>query len=480
MASPQHVLSDKGGRELWQLSASELGAEFAARRASPVDALAACLARIDAVNARLNAIVTLDVDGAQGAALASEARWRRGAPHGPLDGIPLTIKDNMVVRAMRSTWGSKLYADYLPPHDELPVARLRAAGAVIVGKTNVPEFTLQGYTDNLLFGPTRNPWNPRLTPGGSSGGAAASVAAGMTPLAVATDGGGSIRRPASHTGLLGFKPSTGRVARRDGFPQILHDFEVVGPIARTTSDAVLVTSIIAGPDAHDQASCAFGAFSCDLSSVLERQRILYIARFHDAPVDSEVATRVAETARNLERLGHVIESGEVPFDVAALNRVWPAIGESGLAWLLRRHGEWRGQVSPSIAAMGESGGGRMAVDYVESLDVVAGLRRKLAEVFTRFDLILTPSAAALPWPAEHSHPETIDCMPVGPRGHAVFTGFANAAGVPGVNIPCMPSRGGLPIGAQLVGRYGADALLLQVAAEYERNYPWADRWPKID
>lgn len=479
MAAPQHVLSDGGGRAIWQLSASELGAEFAARRLSPVDVLAACLARIDAVNARINAIVTLDVDGAQSAAVASEARWRRGAPHGPLDGVPLTIKDNMAVRAMRSTWGSKLYADHISAHDELPVARLRAAGAVIVGKTNVPEFTLQGYTDNLLFGPTRNPWDPRLTPGGSSGGAAASVAAGMTPLAAATDGGGSIRRPASHTGLVGFKPSTGRVARRDGFPQILHDFEVVGPIARTTADATLLMSIMAGSDARDQASCAFGDFSCHLEAAPARQRILYVARFDDAPVDPEVIAGVDEMANNLQRLGHHIEPGKAPFDVGALNRVWPMIGETGLVWLLRRHADWQYRVTPSIAAMAEHGQRWTAADYVESLDVVAGLRRGLAEVFTRFELILTPSAAALPWPAESAYPATIAGVPVGPRGHAVFTGFANATGVPAINIPCAPSRGGLPIGAQLVGRYGADALLLQVSAEYERNFPWADRWPKI-
>ena len=147
----------------------------------------------------------------------SEARWRAGTPLSQLDGVPITVKDNMVVRGMRSTWGSALYSEFMPDADELPVARLRAAGAVIFGKTNCPEFTVQGYTDNLLFGPTRNPWNLALTPGGSSGGAVAAVSAGLCPIALATDGGGSIRRPASYTGLVGLKPSRGRVARAEGF-----------------------------------------------------------------------------------------------------------------------------------------------------------------------------------------------------------------------------------------------------------------------
>ena len=170
------------------------------------------------------------------AAAASEKRWLERAPIGPLDGVPLTVKDNILVRGLRATWGSKLYANYVPETDELPIARLRDAGAIILGKTNCPEFTLQGYTDNLLFGPTRNPWNLELTPGGSSGGAVAAVSAGIGPMAIGTDGGGSIRRPASHTGLVGLKPSRGRVPRCDGFPAILLHLETLGPMTRKVAD----------------------------------------------------------------------------------------------------------------------------------------------------------------------------------------------------------------------------------------------------
>ena len=243
--------------ELWRLPAAELSDGYQRARFDPVDVLDAVLARIDTVNERLNAIVTLDVDGARAQARASAARWREGAALSPLDGVPISIKDNLHVQGLRTTWGSRLYADCIAAADELPVARVREAGMVILGKTNVPEFTLTGYTDNTLFGPTRNPWNLDLTPGGSSGGAVAAVASGMGPLALGTDGGGSARRPASHTGLVGLKPSRGRVARADGLPAILFDFEVVAPIARTTLDVEMLMRVIARPHPRDPASAQF-------------------------------------------------------------------------------------------------------------------------------------------------------------------------------------------------------------------------------
>ena len=203
MAPPQHVLTSGETAAIWSLGATELGRAYRARELSPVEALEAIIARCELVNPQLNAIVTFDLEGAREAARASEARWGTGNALGALDGVPLTVKDNIPVRGLRTTWGSRILADYVPSQDELPVARLRAKGAVIVGKTNVPEFTLQGYTDNDLFGTTRNPWDVRLTPGGSSGGAVAAVAAGGGPHALGTDGGGSIRRPAAQAGLVG-------------------------------------------------------------------------------------------------------------------------------------------------------------------------------------------------------------------------------------------------------------------------------------
>jgi aspartyl-tRNA(Asn)/glutamyl-tRNA(Gln) amidotransferase subunit A len=232
-------------RPLWSLNAVELSPAYA-NGLSPRSAIDATLARIRDVNPKLNAIVTLDEAGAVDAAEASGRRWKDGRPLGTLDGVPVTIKDNILVAGLRATWGSRLYENFVPDEDELPVRRLREAGVVILGKTNVPEFTVHGFTHNAVFGTTGNPWDPALTPGGSSGGAVAAVASGMGALAFGTDGGGSIRRPAAHAGLIGFKPSRDTVRRGKGFPAILHDFEVIGPIARCVDDIVSSMEVIAG------------------------------------------------------------------------------------------------------------------------------------------------------------------------------------------------------------------------------------------
>jgi aspartyl-tRNA(Asn)/glutamyl-tRNA(Gln) amidotransferase subunit A len=463
----------------WRDGIAALTRAYASRTLSPVEIVELCLERIKRINPAINAVVTLDAEGAREAARSSRQRWREGTQRGPLDGVPLTVKDSIPVKGLRATWGSAVFADFVPEADELPVARLRDAGAMILGKTNVPEFTLHGYTDNALFGPTRNPWDLRLTPGGSSGGAVASVAAGLVPVAIGTDGGGSIRRPASHTGLIGHKPTVGRVARTNGFPIILHDFEVIGPIARRSADAALLMSVMSGPDPRDRASLAFGAFTPQAERDPEPQRILYVPRFAGAPVDPAIARSVREAAQRLSALGHQVDEGEVPFDVDELNRIWPVVGQAGLAWMFRRLGLPRDRATPPMREMEAAGAALSATDYVDALETVRQLCTALGAAFARHDLIMTPSAAALPWPAPETHPPTIDDQPVGPRGHAVFTAFGNASGCPGISIPCAPSPGGLPIGFQLVGRYGADNLLLRMARQYEDAHPWAQLWPPL-
>ena len=457
----------------------ELAAAYRDGRVTPVEVLEQVLARCERLNPALNAIVTLDADGARQAATASAARWRSDESLGPLDGIPLTVKDSILVRGMRATWGSRLYADFVPGRDELPVARLRAAGAVIVGKTNVPEFTLQGYTENSLFGATRNPWNPALTPGGSSGGAVAAVAAGLGPLALCTDGGGSIRRPASHTGLVGFKPSRGRVPRCDGFPAILLDYEVVGPVARTVRDIVLVLDAICEPDPRDPTSLAFAQAPFRPPEKPPRCRILYLPSIGDAPVDPAIASSVAAAARSLEELGHRVDESTHSDFVDSVNQVWTVVSHVGLAWLLDRHGAARDKVGAAIGAMAESGKSVAATDYFDALATVRALGPRIAALFADYELLLMPSAAALPWSATQTHPDVIAGQPVGPRGHAVFTAFANAAGLPAINLPCAPSPGGLPIGFQLVAATGNDGLLCAVGAQFEDAEPWTSRWPAL-
>jgi aspartyl-tRNA(Asn)/glutamyl-tRNA(Gln) amidotransferase subunit A len=462
-------MSSERAGPLWQLSASELTAAYGQGTTTPHAALAATLERIEEVNPRLNALITVNGDGARAAATASTERWRARQARGPLDGVPITIKDNLLVAGLRATWGSRLYADYVPHTDETPVARLREGGAVILGKTNVPEFTVQGYTDNPLFGPTRNPWNTDLTPGGSSGGAVAAVAAGLGALAICTDGGGSIRRPASHTGLVGFKPSRGAVPRDLGFPAILLDFETVGPIARCVDDIIAAMSVIGGPKLMGSSS----------DGTVARCRVLFVRTFSDAPVDPEIAAGVAAAGAEFERQGHWVTEA-VNFDLAdPIGDIWPVVSQTGVAWLLSRHTDWKGKAGGAIAAMAEAGAKLSAVRYVSALDAVAEMRRRFTQHFEPYDLLLTPTAAALPWPATETHPSTIAGQPVGPRGHAVFTPLANALGLPAISLPCAPSSRGLPIGFQLVAREGADAFLLSVARDYERKAGLRYRWPKL-
>jgi len=442
---------------LWELSAADLAAGYAGGTFSPRDALESVLARIEAVNPKLNAIVTFDIDGARAAADASTARWRANHARGAFDGVPLTVKDNIPVRGMRATWGSRIYADWVPEKDELPVAKLREGGAVIIGKTNCPEFTLQGYTDNLVFGVTRNPWDLALTPGGSSGGAVAAVAAGLGPVAVGTDGGGSIRRPAAHTGLVGFKPSRDAVARSDGFPVILLDCEVIGPIARTVADARALFHALAGVGAAP-------------SPAPRPLRIRYVRQFGGSPVDEEIAASVDQAARHLAALGHSVEEGEAPFDIDALNRTWPVISQVGLAWLLKDYADRLNEISPPMQDMARAGAALSATAYYAAVDVITQLRQTLHAFFARTDLIMTPSIAALSWPAAEPFPPTIAGQSVGPRGHAVFTAFANMAACPAISLPCGLSRSGLPIGFQLVGAIGQDETILTAAAQYEARH----------
>jgi aspartyl-tRNA(Asn)/glutamyl-tRNA(Gln) amidotransferase subunit A len=435
-----------------------------------------CLERIRRIDPQLNSFVWLAEAGARTAAKASDARLAAGAPRSLLEGVPLSIKDNILVAGMPATWGSRSLAGFTPERDELPVARLRAAGAVIVGKTNVPELTLEGYTKNDLFGVTRNPWNISLTPGGSSGGAAAGVAAGLVPAAIGTDGGGSIRRPACHTGLVGWKPSAGHIPRIDGFPAILTDFETIGTLTHSVDDAVALDAIMAGPDARDRRSLYAAAAPWPAGAA----RILYIPAFGDSPVDPEVAAATEAIAGQLADGGHAVLRENVFFDPDDVAHIWRVISRAGVAWLVAREGGKIGELAgASVKAMAADGQTLTGADYIDALERVAALRRRCAETFGRVDLVLTPTAAALPWPAETPYPDRIAGRPAGPRDHAVFTGWVNIAGLPSISLPVALSASGLPIGVQFTADFGADAALLEFARSFAPRHPARAR-PLLD
>jgi aspartyl-tRNA(Asn)/glutamyl-tRNA(Gln) amidotransferase subunit A len=456
-------------------SAAELGGAFRAKQVSPIEVLDQILRQCEHVNGSINAIVAIDQEGARQAANASEKRFLTGAPLGPLDGVPLAIKDNLLCRGIRTTWGSSLYENFVPTSDELPVARMRDAGAVILGKTNVPPFTLQGYTSNALFGTTRNPWDTGLTPGGSSGGAAAAVACGLGPIGLGTDGGGSIRRPAGYTNLVGLKPSIGRVARGEGLPQILYDLEVIGLLARSVNDVSILYSELSGADPRDRRSLAAACAQPDRFKVLPAKQIQLVMQFGDAPLDPEISDAVGKAAHRLETLGCRIEEGTPPFSVKAFEDILETIFATGLATIVDALGAQ--QVDPALAALLTQGRGLSAPAYLTALNSLWELRSQGDRIFGAHDFLMTPTAAAMPWPASEPYPRRIGGRDVGPRGHAVYTGFVNVLGFPAISLPAPRSPTGLPIGFQLVGRFGDDERLIAVAREYESAWPWDEAWP---
>jgi aspartyl-tRNA(Asn)/glutamyl-tRNA(Gln) amidotransferase subunit A len=282
-------------------------------------------------------------------------------PQGPLDGVPIVVKDNLVSRGLPASWGNAALSTRVAAHDEVPVARLRAAGALVIGKGNTPEFAVDGYTENLTFGVTRNPFDPALTPGGSSGGVVAAVASGMAFAGLATDGGGSIRRPAGYTGLVGLKPGIGRVARGGGLPQLLLDFEVAGPIARSLRDLRLLDAVLSG-----QAGRAQGR---------AQGRILAIPVLGDAPCDPVILQAFADTCEALRGQGNRVITGDLPYDLSDLNAGWGHIAEVGLAAYFRQDPAVAAAAAQKYQAMAARGRALPASEFQAIQHAVTDLRR---------------------------------------------------------------------------------------------------------
>jgi aspartyl-tRNA(Asn)/glutamyl-tRNA(Gln) amidotransferase subunit A len=451
-------------RALWRLTASALVDGYRNRAFSPIDAVHDCLERIDRCEPQLNAMACLDAPGALAAAKASALRWRDLQPLGPLDGVPLTLKDNLHAAGLPTRWGSRLLSSAPRLLDELPVRRSREAGMIVLGKTSLPEFALQGVTMNALTGVTCNPWNVALTPGGSSGGAAASVAAGYAPLALATDGGGSIRRPAAYCGIAGFKPSAGVVPRSGGLPDLFLGHEVVGGLARCVSDLRLLLATIS-VRALD-AVCA------------PRTRVLFLTGLGARPVDTHLVAVARQVAAQLAAMGHAVVEQPGADWAEEVHALWPRLSATGLAWMLDKADEWpdlfgHHDRAARLALCGDAarilyrdGHALSATGLFELGEAIQRLQQSLEDVFSCHDFILTPATAAFPWAAQEPHPRRVNDEPVGPRADAVFTPFVNAAGLAAIALPC-GMIDGLPAAIQLVGPRGSDARLLAMAEACE-------------
>lgn len=442
-----------------------------------MEAVSGALERIHQLQPVINAFTVVLDEPALAAARAADARVRHGGPLPALLGVPMSVKDHIWMRDTPATNGSLALRDFVPTEDCVPVARLRAAGAVIVGKTNNPEFCYRGVTDNLLFGLTRNPWNPARTPGGSSGGAGASVAAGMTAIGLGTDGGGSIRIPASFCGVVGHKPTFGLVPKEPGFKG-WKSLSVDGPLARSVRDAALVLSVIHGPAAADDLS--FPGPPVDFRAAtmtpadLHGLRIAWSRDLGMLPVEADVRSVFAETVEVFGSLGcDLIEAApETPDPAPLWNVIALAEGYSSEGALLTH---WRDQMSAGIAEIIEAGRDITAGQYIDALHDRAGYTRTWSEFFERFDLLLTPTMQLTAFPVGLQTPGTIEGRPV----HPFFDDWcttclpANLTGMPATSVPAGFGRDGMPVGLQIMGPRWADALTLRAAAAFELSVPWA-------
>jgi aspartyl-tRNA(Asn)/glutamyl-tRNA(Gln) amidotransferase subunit A len=465
--------------ELCFLPAAELAAAIRAKRVSPTEAVEAVLDRIATVNPSINALVTVTEDLARATARDIETRLARGEAAGPLAGVPVTIKDLIMVKGVRTTWGSRIFERFVAPEDAPAVERLRGAGAVIVGMTNSPEFGYRATTDNPVFGATRNPWSLDHTPGGSTGGGAAAVAAGMGPLTIGTDAGGSIRIPSSCCGIVGFKPTLGRVPMAPVFGG-LETLSHAGPMTRTVRDAALAMSVIAGPDPRDLASLPDDgtdwarAAEGDLTNV----RAAWTPDWGYAPVDPEVRRLTEAAARRFEESGARVDEGSPRFTDPsdAFNALFPA---SVAARLIPYLAEWRAKMDPGLVRYIEMGQRPSAVDFIQAANVRRTLNDAFREFFKTYDLLLTPTLAAPPLPLGRHVYEEIGGKAVGALGWLAFTFPINMTGYPAITVPAGWTAAGLPVGLQIVGPRFADAAVLRAAAAFEARQPWADRRPAL-
>jgi aspartyl-tRNA(Asn)/glutamyl-tRNA(Gln) amidotransferase subunit A len=457
----------------WQLDATALSALLDARETTPVRLLEQSLARLDVLEPVLNAFTHIDRDGAVAAAQTAADRQAAGKRLGPLDGIPVSVKDNIFVAGLPACWGSLLYRDFVADRDDICVERLRAAGAVIVGKTTTPELAMLGRTDSRLSGITRSPWDPALTPGGSSGGASASVAAGVTTLAIGTDMGGSTRLPASYTGLVGMRPSTGRIPRRYGFPATCIDFQVIGPFARTMRDMRLLHGVLAGPDARDPYSQRFA--QSPYVTPHRRLRIGWFTAIGDEGAVPEVAASVAAAVESLAGANCEVAPVSAPFDLGALRAFHATLTAAAAARIVARFPDrWRQDTCDNVRAAAERGLAISAADYVNALDALATWRADITAAWGNHDALICPTAAAPAWRAEDDAPPGLTPMTQG-----MFGAWINAAGLPGISVPGQPHPDGRPIGVQIVAPFGQDSVVLELAQRLETLTPWADRWPAM-
>ncbi len=456
-------------------SVAAIAAAVNGRVLDPVTVAELFAARVADRNPALNAIVAFDRAVPLRDAATVRARIAAGEVL-PIAGVPVVVKDCIFVEGLRVTQGCRAHAGFVAPRDAVVVERIRGAGGIVLGLGNMSELGCRGVTDNPLYGPTRHPLDPRLTPGGSSGGPAAAVAAALAPCAIGTDAGGSSRRPPAHVGVVGFKPTNGAVPDVFGYPSLTPGVNTICPIGDTVDDVARLFAVIVGEDRRDPFSIAVPAIAPRPATSL---RIAFSPTLGlDEPIDGDVADALCQAVDVLRTAGLRIERTDPAWPPNRSAAIVSATEHAGLA---AQYGEaWRRDPSlfdPHVGGLIEAGLRLSAVDAVRarmaSLDVWQAARA----FFSEYDLLLGPTLACVSWPLDLDAPATIGGRKAAPRGHAVFTPLFNHSQSPAITIPCGAGRNALPVGLQIVGPRLADRQVLAAAswmeeALGERARPW--------
>jgi aspartyl-tRNA(Asn)/glutamyl-tRNA(Gln) amidotransferase subunit A len=474
------------GDDICRMDATSVARQVAAKQLSPVEVVDAVLDRLERLDPRLHIFATVTPDRARQEAKRIEAEIAAGREVGPLAGVPTGVKDLIYTKGIRTASGSNAYADFVPDEDDVVVERITAAGAIVIGKTQVPEFGYSGTGQTPLAEPTGNPWNPDRTSGGSSAGSGAAVATGIGPFSLGSDGGGSVRIPASFCGVYGIKPTMGRVplwpgTKDERYPGVSswESLEHIGPLTRTVADAALTLSVIAGYDERDRLSIRsddvdwLRAVDGDLRGV----RVAYSPDLGYAAVDPAVRAVVDRAAAVFENLGCTVERAD-PGWADPYEALLPMIlAESDLVGMRRLADELGDGMSPHLVDV-------LRVDWSAEDLTNAVVRRKAVynaswRFFRNYDLLLTPTLAVPPFEHGLQGPPVIDGRDVDGFYWLSFTFPFNFTGQPAATVPAGFTDDGLPVGMQIVGRRMDDALVLRASAAFEAAAPWGDRWPEV-
>jgi aspartyl-tRNA(Asn)/glutamyl-tRNA(Gln) amidotransferase subunit A len=480
-------------------TARDIREDVVSGRVSAVEVCRALLDRVEAVNPALNAFNLVDRDGALVRAARVDRARAAGEPLGPLAGVPIAVKDNLCTRGMRTTASSRIIANFVPPYDATAVERLEAAGAVVVGKTNCDEFAMGSSNENSAFGPVRNPWAADRTPGGSSGGSAAAVAAGCVPIALGSDTGGSIRQPGALCGVVGLKPTYGRVSRY-GLLAFASSLDQIGPLTRTVADAALTLSVIAGADRADATSAwqAVPDYAAALTGDVRDVRIGVPRAFVSEGVDEDVRRAFDASLDTLRGAGARLVDIELPHAKYAIPVYYLVATAEASSNLARYDGVRYGHRAANARDLKEMysqtrdegfgpevkrrimlgtyvlSAGYYDAFYLKAQQVRTLLRRDYEQAFESVDVVAMPAS---PTPAFRLGEKTAD--PLQMYLTDIFTVSANLAGLPGISVPCGFAGERLPVGLQLMGRMFDEETLLRVADAYERMTAWHNERPAL-